>query len=118
MSDKKKVLIIDDEVDLCLLLKTYLNRRNYEVYYSHTLKEGMNQFRQVIPDILFLDNNLPDGIGWEKAAGLMEEYPGLQVHLISAYHPHTPETISSGFKVWEKPLTLKEIDLYISHAEH
>ena len=37
MSQKKKVLIIDDEVDLCLLLKTYLNRRNYEVYCSHTL---------------------------------------------------------------------------------
>lgn len=116
MPDKKKVLIIDDEVDLCLLLKTYLNRRNYEVYYSHTLKEGMNQFRQVVPDILFLDNNLPDGIGWEKAAGLMEQYPSLQVHLISAYHPHTPEAISSGFKVWEKPLTLKEIDQYMSHS--
>ena len=73
MSQKKKVLIIDDEVDLCLLLKTYLNRRNYEVYYSHTLKEGINQFKQVIPDILFLDNNLPDGIGWEEAAGLLEQ---------------------------------------------
>ena len=102
MSQKKKVLIIDDEVDLCLLLKTYLNRRNYEVYYSHTLKEGMNQFKLVVPDILFLDNNLPDGIGWEKAAGLMEQYPELQVHLISAYQPNTPEEATSSFKVWEK----------------
>jgi DNA-binding NtrC family response regulator len=116
MSQKKKVLIIDDEVDLCLLLKTYLNRRNYEVYYSHTLKEGMNQFKQVLPDILFLDNNLPDGIGWEKAAGLMEQYPGLQVHLISAYQPNTPEKVTSSFKVWEKPLTLKDLDNYMSHS--
>jgi len=114
MSPKKKVLIIDDEVDLCLLLKTYLNRRNYEVYYSHTLKEGMSQFKQVEPDILFLDNNLPDGIGWEKAAGLMEQYPELQVHLISAYQPSTPEKVSSSFKVWEKPLTLKDLDKYMT----
>lgn len=114
MAQKKKVLIIDDEVDLCLLLKTYLNRRNYEVYYSHTLKEGMNQFKQVVPDILFLDNNLPDGIGWEKAAGLMEQYPELQVHLISAYQPNTPEKIAASFKVWEKPLTLKDLDKYMT----
>lgn len=116
MSQKKKVLIIDDEVDLCLLLKTYLNRRNYEVYYSHTLKDGMNQFRKVIPDILFLDNNLPDGIGWEQAAGLMEQFPGLQVHLISAYQPNAPEMVTSSFKIWEKPLTLKDLDNYMTHS--
>ena len=113
MQSRKKVLIIADEVDLCLLLKTYLNRRNYEVYYSHTLSEGMNQFREVQPDILFLDNNLPDGIGWEKAAGLLENNPTLQVHLISAYQPNAPDQVSSTFKVWEKPLTLKDLDNYI-----
>ncbi|MEP7258130.1 MAG: response regulator [Flavitalea sp.] len=113
MGARKKVLIIDDEVDLCLLLKTYLLKRNFEVFYSHTLKEGLNQFKLVIPDILFLDNNLPDGIGWEKAATLLEQHPSLQVHLISAYRPNTPEKISSGFKVWEKPLTLKDLDHYI-----
>ena len=113
MSDRKKVLIIDDEVDLCLLLKAYLNRRNYEVYYSHTLKEGLSQFNQIQPDILFLDNNLPDGTGWEKALLLLEQYPDLQVHLISAYQASTPEKAASAFKVWEKPLTLKDLDHYM-----
>ncbi len=113
MNNKKKVLIIDDEVDLCLLLKTYLIRRNYDVYYSHTLSEGLSQFNQVMPDIVFLDNNLPDGTGWEKAADLMTKYPDIQLHLISAYRPDAPEPISKGFKVWEKPLTLKELDNYI-----
>ncbi len=113
MKRRKKVLIIDDEVDLCLLLKTYLNRKNYEVFYSHTLKDGMLQFQLVQPDILFLDNNLPDGFGWEKAAALLEKSPGLQLHLISAYQPNTPEQSSNSFKVWEKPLTLKDLDNYI-----
>ncbi len=114
MYQKKVVLIIDDEVDLCLLLKTYLNRRNYEVYYSHTLKEGMKQFNLLIPDILFLDNNLPDGVGWEKAASLLEQYPALQVHLISAYQPLSPQKQNSSFKVWEKPLTLRDLDKYMT----
>lgn len=113
MNSRKKVLIIDDEVDLCLLLKTYLVRRNYDVFYSHTLSDGLKQFNQVKPDILFLDNNLPDGIGWEKAADLIQDYPALQVHLISAYRPDAPDNMSGGFKVWEKPLTLRELDNYI-----
>ena len=113
MSTRKKVLIIDDEVDLCLLLKTYLNRRNYDVYYSHTLSEGMSEFQRILPDIVFLDNNLPDGFGWEQASALLEKYPDLQVHLISAYQPNAPHTNSSSFKVWEKPLTLKDLDNYI-----
>lgn len=108
-------MIIDDEVDLCLLLKTYLNRKNYDVYYSHTLREGMRQFERVLPDIVFLDNNLPDGTGWEKASALLERYPGLQVHLISAYQPVVPGGPAASFKVWEKPLTLKDLDLYMSH---
>ena len=113
MATRKKVLIIDDEVDLCLLLKTYLNRRNYDVYYSHTLSEGMIEFQRILPDIVFLDNNLPDGFGWEKASSLLERYPDLQVHLISAYQPNAPNAHSASFKVWEKPLTLKDLDNYI-----
>ena len=113
MKRRKKVLIIDDEVDLCLLLKTYLNRKNYDVFYAHTLKDGLQQFQLVRPDILFLDNNLPDGFGWEKAANLLEACPRLQLHLISAYQPNTPEHTSASFKVWEKPLTLKDLDNYI-----
>ncbi|MBL7736970.1 MAG: response regulator [Chitinophagaceae bacterium] len=113
MLERKKALIIDDEVDLCLLLKNYLSRRNYDVYYSHTLKEGLNRFSEVMPDILFLDNNLPDGFGWDEAVSLVEQFPDLQVHLISAYGPSRPEKLGAGFKVWEKPLTLKELDHYI-----
>ena len=67
MSDGRKILIIDDETDLCLLLKEYFVRKNYEVIVSHTLQEGKVLLTENKPDILFLDNNLPDGIGWTEA---------------------------------------------------
>jgi DNA-binding response OmpR family regulator len=113
MYQKKKVLIIDDEVDLCLLMKTYLTRKNYEVYYYHTLKEGMEQVKNIEPDIIFLDNNLPDGLGWDKAAWLLSQFPQIQLHLISAYHPDTPNIQSNSFKVWEKPITLKDLEFFL-----
>lgn len=113
MRSRKKVLIIDDEVDLCLLLKTYLIKRNYEVYYTHTLSDGITKFNSVKPDILFLDNNLPDGTGWGLASGFLASNPHLKLHLISAYHPEKPDKGLQSFTIWEKPLTLKELDNHL-----
>ena len=111
MSQKKKVLIIDDEVDLCLLLKTYLNRRNYEVYYSHTLKEGIRQFKQVEPDILFLDNNLPDGKGIDFLIHSKKEIPVDHVILISADPSEQlkQKALDAGVLFLEKPFGLNRI---------
>jgi DNA-binding response OmpR family regulator len=60
---KLKVLMIDDEVDYCQIMKNFFTKRNYEVYLAYTLNDGLNLLNSVRPDILFLDNNLPDGQG-------------------------------------------------------
>jgi DNA-binding response OmpR family regulator len=73
MSQRKKVLIIDDEVDLCLLMKAYFLRKNYEVYIAHTLSDGLNRLGQIIPDYLFIDYNLPDGLGWDKLPEMFQK---------------------------------------------
>lgn len=110
----KKVLIIDDEVDFCLLLKAYLTRHNYDVYYAHTLSAGVEQAKKISPEIIFLDNNLPDGLGWERAPYFLETYPSLQLNLISAYHPDLPNIkITSALKIWEKPISLRELENYL-----
>ena len=111
MSDRRKVLIIDDEIDLCLLLKSYFLRKGYEVYLSHTLGEGISFLKTLRPDILFLDNNLPDGVGWSAAPELARENPGMFINLISAYHPDKPAMPEdSHYKVIEKPISLSDLD--------
>jgi two-component system, OmpR family, response regulator len=110
MSAKKKVLIIDDEVDACLLLKNYFAKKEFEVYCSYTLKEGLQQVKNVHPDILFLDNNLPDGFGWEASGSLLRENPELEIHLISAYHNSMLNHGRRQIKVWQKPISFKTLD--------
>jgi two-component system, OmpR family, response regulator len=113
----KRVLIIDDEVDFCLLLKAYLTRHNYDVYYAHTLAEGKEKAKKVIPQIIFLDNNLPDGLGWEMAMYFMDMYPQLHLNLISAYHPDLPNVkITPALKIWEKPISLSELEHYLADS--
>ena len=110
--ERQKVLIIDDEEDLCLLIKTYLSRKNCDVSTAYTLSEGLKQMEELSPDILFLDNNLPDGLGWEKAERIIARHPNIQLHLLSAYNPPLIKNGIQVTKIWEKPVSLKELDMY------
>ena len=110
----KKVLIIDDEIDLCILLKNYLTRRHFAVETSHRLTDGLKQAIDFDPDIIFLDNNLPDSQGWTKAGWLLDNLPKADIYLISAYKT-TPELpVNPRLKVIEKPLSLKTIEKLLS----
>lgn len=69
---KKKILIIDDECDLCDIVKVMLTKDNYQVDCAHNLKEAADKILQN-PEIILLDNNLPDGSGLD----MLEQHPEL-----------------------------------------
>ncbi|HZH66691.1 MAG TPA: hypothetical protein VEY10_17500 [Flavisolibacter sp.] len=54
MNERRKAFIIDDEVDLCLLMKTYFLRKNYEVFIAHTINDALPQVVAYQPDFIFL----------------------------------------------------------------
>ena len=56
------VLIVDDDEDLCQLLKACLPSR-FSVHVEHTLSEAGRYLSHHKPSLLFLDNSLPDGKG-------------------------------------------------------
>ncbi len=105
----RKILIIDDETDFCLLLKAYFSRKKYDVYLSYSLNQGMKLLEEIKPDIIFLDNNLPDGFGWEKVEDIKKIIPFIELNLISAYQHETPKANFPDIHVWEKPLQLNEL---------
>ena len=116
MDTKKKVLIIDDEEDACLLLKQYFEKKNYQVACAYTLKDGLQKVRSINPDLVFLDNNLPDGLGWEISASLLQENPKVEIHLISAYNNTLLDYKNVGreVKIWQKPISFKKLDEQLS----
>jgi DNA-binding NtrC family response regulator len=59
---KKKILVIDDEKDFCELMKNILVRENFVVDCAFSLEEAEEKLREH-PQIVLLDNNLPDGSG-------------------------------------------------------
>jgi len=111
----KKVLIVDDEVDLCLMIRLFLTKKNYEVYIAHTLSEGFKKMDSVKPDSLLLDNNLPDGMGWDFAKNIHEQYPKMQITLISAHEAGVgfKEELGSEINILEKPISFNDIEQYL-----
>jgi len=104
---KRKVLIIDDEEDFGMLMKRFFSQKNYDVYVAYTISDGLRLLDEHLPDIIFLDNNLPDGYGWDKTDYILSTYPQTQLNLISALN--VPKTSSSSFRILEKQMLLKEL---------
>lgn len=104
----KKILIIDDETDFSSLLKTYFEKRSCEVIIANSIMSGMEAMETFRPDYLFLDNNLPDGLGWSKTEFILTNYPFCQLNLISGHL--VPKTSAMNFRIIEKPLSFNDLD--------
>ncbi|MBX2840217.1 MAG: response regulator [Flammeovirgaceae bacterium] len=79
----KKVLIVEDELDLSQLLKNVLKKFGYETTLAHTIKEGMIELDENPPALLISDVSLPDGSGFSILEHARETSPELSVIIIS-----------------------------------
>ncbi len=103
----RKVLIIDDEVDFGVLMTSFFAQRHFEVYVAYTIAEGMKILDKEKPDVIFLDNQLPDGHGWGKAEFILLNHPQATLNLISALE--VPVTSATGFRILHKPALKDEL---------
>lgn len=111
--DPKRILIIDDEVDFTYLLKRYLESKKCSVDVAHNLEQGMQKLDSTDPYYIFLDNNLPDGSGWEKAGDILRNHPNSELCLMSGNMPSSYKY--KNLTVLEKPFTVAEIDKIVFH---
>lgn len=82
-----RVLIVDDEPDLRLLLRTMLSLDHRFEIAGEAVDggEGLSLFRQLRPDVLVLDQRMPVLMGLEVAERVLVEHPDQTVILLSAY---------------------------------
>jgi two-component system, OmpR family, response regulator len=85
MADTIKVLIVDDELDICYLLSSLLKQRNFVTGFVNTIADAVNALQTNTPDILFLDNHLPDGFGLDFIPHIKKNFPKVKVIMITAH---------------------------------
>lgn len=111
MDCKRKVMIIDDDKDLVLLVQDLLEDNGYEVNVAHSIDDAYEKLTNYKPDVILLDINLPDGLGFE----LCEELRRVsQVPVIFASARTSEDDKVKGLDIGgddyiAKPFSLKEL---------
>jgi DNA-binding NtrC family response regulator len=106
-------LIIDDDIDTCILLSRILIENKIKSLFVNTLHDAENIFESVNPSLIFLDNNLPDGYGLNFLSYIKEKFPGAQIVMITAhnsdYNRRTALLKGAAYFI-EKPFSLNDIN--------
>lgn len=108
----KKVLIIDDDADICSLLCRYLNKNGYEAEAAYTASGGISKFKDENFDIVLCDYKLGDKNGKDVLLEIKKLNPNAVVIIITGYsHIKTAvEVIKAGaFDYIAKPLIPDEV---------
>lgn len=86
MKKQPDVLIVDDEREICFLLAAFLKQMGYNVDCAYSLQEGAEKLTSHEGfDIVFLDLNLPDGLGYKLIPEIKHQNNEAHVVMISAH---------------------------------
>lgn len=97
----KRALIIDDEEEICLLLKHQLAKMGIQSDVAYTLGRGLASYRPYDHDVVFLDINLPDGNGLEAVPLLKGVNRDVKIVVCSAYNSHKERNKAFEYGVFE-----------------
>ncbi|MCP1622261.1 MAG: response regulator transcription factor [Pseudomonas sp.] len=79
-----ELLLIDDDVELCELLTTWLTQEGFSIRAAHDGAQARAALGSRAPDAVVLDVMLPDGSGLELLKSLRSDHPDLPVLMLSA----------------------------------
>ena len=65
---KKRILVVDDEVSLCSILKLKLEQKGFDVAVAYSGEECLEALKDSVPDVIILDLILPKLSGYEVCA--------------------------------------------------
>ena len=107
----KKVLIVEDEGDMCLLLNILLNGKEMELDHVKNLSAAEEYLQNEQPSVIILDNKLPDGFGLDLIPFVKKKYPSIKIIMISGFDAAAKDVaLESGADVFlEKPFTKDQL---------
>ncbi len=116
---KKRILIIDDDIDICTLLSRFLNKEGYETEVAYTGNKGIAKFKESNFDLVLCDYRLGDKEGRDVLSELKIANPQAIVLIITGYSDikTAVEVIKLGaYDYITKPLIPAEVLNVLSSA--
>lgn len=106
-----RILVVDDEEDICRILKTILEDENYSVQTARRLEKARTMIQKESPDLILLDIKMPDGDGLTFLESLRGK-PRVPVIIISG-HGQIEDAVRAiklgAYDFLEKPIALERV---------
>ena len=79
----KKLLVVEDEGQIGLVLNMILSERNFDLDYVSNLLSAQEYLEKNKPSVVILDNKLPDGFGVDFISYIKKKYPSIKIIMIT-----------------------------------
>ncbi|MFC4263162.1 response regulator [Ferruginibacter yonginensis] len=112
ITKKQHILIVEDEGDICLILNLMLKNDDVEIEHVNSLAKTTTYLQDNKPDVVILDNQLPDGLGIDFIATIKAQYPAIKIIMITgnAADNVQQQALANGAHVFlAKPFTKEQI---------
>jgi len=109
----KKLLVVDDEVEICEFLKAFFEDRDYEVHTASSGSHAIEVLQTLNPQLILLDIHMPGVDGMRVLRHVKENYPQIKVIMVTAIE--TQEKIEEAIRLGAdnyitKPLSLEYLE--------
>jgi DNA-binding response OmpR family regulator len=107
----QKILIIEDEGEMCLVLNILLTNEEVELEHVKDLSTAAGYLKEKQPSLIILDNKLPDGYGVDFIGFLKRNYPSIKIIMITGFDGSVGDVaLENGADVFlEKPFTKQQL---------
>jgi two-component system, OmpR family, response regulator len=105
----KKILVVEDEGEIALVLDMILGDKNLQSDYVNTLLAATEYLSAKLPSLIILDNQLPDGFGVDFISYIKDKFPSIKIIMITGFATVRDVAIANGADAFfEKPFSLDE----------
>jgi DNA-binding response OmpR family regulator len=112
----ERILVVDDKIEVCNVLKEFLDSKGYETHIALTGRTALSQVKEVKPRIVLLDIIMPGMGGIDVLKEIKKIDPTVGVIMVTAVDDHelAMQTLELGADDYiTKPLDLNYIELVV-----
>ena len=113
----KKMLVVEDQGEMCLILDLILSERKFKPDYVSNLLDADEYLQKNKPSLIFLDNKLPDGYGVDFISYVKKKYPRIKIIMMTGFGTARDVALENGADFFlEKPFSLENVNQSIDQV--
>lgn len=109
----KKMLVVDDEREICDFLKAFFEERDFDVCTANSGEAALREIEKAKPQVVLLDVHMPGMDGMNALRQIKAKYPNIKVIMVTALE--TRDKIEEAIRLGAdnyitKPLSLEYLE--------